>query len=215
MKIVLVGAPGAGKGTQAKRLVAKYGVPQVSTGDLLREAVANGTELGRRAKAAMDAGKLVDDSIVLGIIEERLAAPDARKGYILDGYPRNTAQADALNAVLARLGLPLEAVVLVNVDQELLFKRLTGRRSCPVCGRIYNVYFSPPATLPFCPESHARAELTQRPDDREEVIGKRLSVYEEQTRPLVAYYRERGLLREVDGEGDVEVVFARLEAALH
>jgi adenylate kinase len=214
MKIVLVGAPGAGKGTQAKRLVAKYGVPQVSTGDLLREAVANGTPLGKQAKAAMDAGKLVDDAIVLGIIEERLAARDAHQGFILDGYPRNTAQAEALNAVLARLGMPLEAVVLVNVDNDLLFKRLTGRRSCSVCGRIFNIYFSPPSTLPYCPECHEKVELTQRPDDREEVISKRLAVYEEQTRPLVAYYRARGLLREVDGEGDVDTVFARLEAAL-
>ncbi|MGD9884389.1 MAG: adenylate kinase family protein, partial [Reyranella sp.] len=136
MRLVLLGAPGSGKGTQSQKLVAKYGVPQISTGDLLREAVRNGTEYGLKAKAAMDAGGLVDDSIVLGIIRERLARPDADRGFILDGFPRNTAQADALGRLLAEIGKPLQAVVLMQVDTGALFKRLTGRRTCKTCGAV-------------------------------------------------------------------------------
>lgn len=214
MRIVLVGAPGAGKGTQAKRLVDKYGVPQVSTGDLLRAAVRDGTPLGLAAKAAMDAGRLVDDSIVLGMIRERLAQPDAAGGFILDGYPRNTAQADALDGVLRELGQPLEAVVLLNVNRDLLFKRLTGRRSCRLCGRIFNIYFSSPGTPPACTTCNDAPELEHRKDDREEVIGPRLDTYEKQTAPLVDYYSARGLLQAVDADGDVDHVFARLEAAI-
>jgi adenylate kinase len=214
MRIVLVGAPGAGKGTQAKRLVEKYGVPQVSTGDLLRAAVRDGTPLGQAARAAMDAGRLVDDSIVLGMIRERLAQPDAAGGFILDGYPRNTAQADALGGVLRELGQPLEAVVLMNVDRDLLFKRLTGRRSCRQCGRIFNIYFSPPGTPPACTTCNDAPELEHRKDDREDVIGPRLDTYEKQTAPLVDYYSARGLLQAVDADGDVDQVFARLEAAI-
>jgi len=214
MRIVLVGAPGAGKGTQAKRLVEKYGVPQVSTGDLLREAVRQGTPLGLAAKAAMDAGKLVDDSIVLGIIRDRLAQPDAQRGFILDGYPRNTAQADALAGVLGDLGKPLEAVVLMDVDRNMLFKRLTGRRSCKACGRIFNIYFSPPGTPPHCATCNDKPELEHRKDDHEDVIGSRLDTYERQTAPLIDYYGARGLLKRIDGDGDVDAVFARLEVAL-
>lgn len=214
MRIVLVGAPGAGKGTQAKRLVEKYGVPQVSTGDLLRAAVRDGTPLGQAARAAMDAGRLVDDSIVLGMIRERLARPDAAGGFILDGYPRNTAQADALDGVLRELGQPLEAVVLMNVNRDLLFKRLTGRRSCRQCGRIFNIYFSPPGTPPACTTCNDAPELEHRKDDREDVIGPRLDTYEKQTAPLVDYYSARGLLQAVEADGDVDQVFARLEAAI-
>src|ERR1700728_1356257 len=144
MRIVLLGAPGSGKGTQSQLLVKAYGIPQISTGDLLREAVAQGTELGLRAKAAMDSGKLVDDATVLGMIRERTAKPDAAKGFILDGFPRNIAEAEALKDMLGTLGTPLEAVVLMNVDLGILFKRLTGRRVCQVCGRVFNVYTSPP-----------------------------------------------------------------------
>jgi adenylate kinase len=214
MRIVLVGAPGAGKGTQAKRLVDKYGVPQVSTGDLLREHLRQGTELGKLAKAAMDAGQLVSDDIVLGIIRDRLAQPDARKGFILDGYPRNAAQADSLDGVLRDLGQPLEAVVLMEVDRSLLFKRLTGRRSCTKCGRIFNIYFQPANT----PEHEATCGtdyvLDHRKDDHESVIGNRLDAYEKQTAPLVDHYGARGLLRRVDADGPLEVVGARLEAAI-
>jgi adenylate kinase len=214
MRIVLLGAPGSGKGTQAQRLIDRHHVPQVSTGDLLRAAVAAGTELGRRAKATMDAGKLVDDATMLGIIRERLAAPDAARGYILDGFPRTIPQADGLNALLAEIGQPLQAVVLMQVDNEQLFRRLTGRRTCRACGRVFNVYTAPPSVPPPCGGRCETPDLFQRPDDSEATIGKRLDVYAAQTRPLVDYYGSRGLLARVDAEGDIDVVTARLEAAL-
>ena len=214
MRIVLLGAPGSGKGTQAQRLIDKYRVPQVSTGDLLRAAVAAGSELGLRAKATMDAGKLVDDATMLGIIRERLAAADAARGFILDGFPRTIVQADGLSALLTDIGQPLEAVVLMNVDQQQLFKRLTGRRTCRTCGRVFNVYTAPPSKPPPCSGQCETPDLFQRPDDSEATIGKRLEVYSAQTRPLIDYYRERGLLRTVDAEGDIDVVTGRLEAAL-
>lgn len=220
MRIVLLGAPGSGKGTQSQRLVEAHGVPQISTGDLLREAVARSadaataTPLGLRAKAAMDAGKLVDDDIVLGMIRERLAQPDAQKGFILDGFPRNLAQAAALDALLAELGRPLEAVVLFELDLGILFKRLTGRRICQDCGRVFNIYTSPPGTPPHCERCGDHPRLLQRPDDREDVIGKRLEVFEAQTKPLIEFYRKAGLLRVIDADADVETVFQRLEAAL-
>ncbi len=214
MRIVLLGAPGSGKGTQAQRLIDKYRVPQVSTGDLLRAAVAAGSELGLRAKATMDAGKLVDDATMLGIIRERLAAPDAARGFILDGFPRTIVQADGLGALLTDIGQPLEAVVLMDVDTEQLFRRLTGRRTCRSCGRVFNVYTAPPSVPPPCAGQCTTPELFQRPDDSEATIGKRLEVYGAQTRPLIEYYRTRGLLRTVAAEGDIDVVTARLEAAL-
>jgi adenylate kinase len=214
MRIVLLGAPGSGKGTQAQRLIDKYRVPQVSTGDLLRAAVAAGTELGRRAKATMDAGRLVDDATMLGIIRERLAQPDAARGFILDGFPRTIVQADGLAALLAEIGQPLEAVVLMDVDPEQLFKRLTGRRTCRSCGRVFNVYTAPPPSPPPCDGQCTAPDLFQRPDDSEATIGKRLEVYAAQTKPLVDYYRARGLLRRVDAEGGIDAVTARLEAAL-
>ncbi len=194
MRIVLLGAPGSGKGTQSQRLVEAYGVPQVSTGDLLREAVAKGTPLGLKAKAAMDQGQLVDDAIVLGMIRERLSRADAAGGFILDGFPRNIAQAAALQKLLAEIKQPLEAVVLMNLDLGVLFKRLTGRRICEDCGRVFNVLTSPPGTPPHCERCGDKPRLLQRPDDREEVIGKRLEVYEAQTKPLISHYRENGLL---------------------
>src|ERR1700721_1128669 len=174
MRIVLLGAPGSGKGTQSQLLVKAYGIPQISTGDLLREAVAKGTDLGLRAKAAMDAGKLVDDATVLGMIRERLAKPDALKGFILDGFPRNIAQADALEKMLDQRGQPLEAVVLLNLDLKILFKRLTGRRICEGCGRVFNIYTSPADGALHRDKCGGKHQLIQRPDDREEVIGKRL-----------------------------------------
>lgn len=214
MRIVLLGAPGSGKGTQAQRLIDHYQVPQVSTGDLLRAAVAAGTPLGLHAKATMDAGRLVDDETMLGIIRERLAAPDASQGYILDGFPRTIPQADGLNALLAEIGQPLQAVVLMEVDPEQLFRRLTGRRTCKTCGRVFNVYTAPPSVPPPCGGRCETPDLFQRPDDSEATIGKRLDVYTAQTRPLVDYYAARGLLARVDAEGDIDVVTARLEAAL-
>jgi len=205
MRIVLLGAPGSGKGTQSQLLVKAYGIPQISTGDLLREAVAKGTELGLRAKAAMNQGHLVDDATVLGMIRERLKLPDAAKGFILDGFPRNIAQAEALGTMLKELGTPLEAVVLMNLDLGVLFKRLTGRRICQDCGKVFNIYTSPPD------DKH---RVIQRPDDKEDVIGKRLDVYEAQTKPLIKHYENAGLLRIVDADADVDTVFKSIERAV-
>lgn len=210
MRIVLLGAPGSGKGTQAQRLQAKYGVPQVSSGDLLRDAVARGTDLGLKAKAVMDSGQLVSDDIVLGLIRDRLSRPDAANGFILDGFPRNKDQANSLNALLTEIGQPLDAVLLLDVRNETLMQRLAGRRICPKCGAVYNVH-SMAAGATGC--SLDGAELYQRPDDKEEVIGKRLEVYEQQTRPLVEHYSKLGLLRVIAGEGELDAVFERMEAA--
>lgn len=208
MRIILIGAPGSGKGTQAQRLSASQGIPQISTGDLLREAVNGGTELGQRAKAAMDAGQLVSDDIVLGIIKERLAQPDARIGFVLDGFPRNIPQAEALDTVLAEIDTPLDGVVLMDVDFDILLKRITGRRSCPECRRVYNVHTSPPAVEGVCDD--CGATLTQRVDDNEETVANRLRVYESETAPLVAFYEKRDLLRVVDAEGDINAVYQRI-----
>jgi adenylate kinase len=213
MRIVLLGAPGSGKGTQSQRLVKAYGIPQISTGDLLREAVAKGTELGRRAKSAMDAGKLVDDATVLGMIRERLSRPDAAKGFILDGFPRNIPQAEALESMLRELGTPLDSVVLLNLDLGILFKRLSGRRICELCGQVFNIYTSAPEALEHCAKAPAH-KLTQRPDDKEDVIGKRLEVYEAQTKPLIKHYTALGLLRVVDADADMETVFKSIERAV-
>lgn len=213
MRLVLLGAPGSGKGTQAQRLRDDKGIPQVSSGDLLRDAVKRGTDLGRRAKAAMDAGELVSDEIVLGLIRERLSRPDAAAGFILDGYPRNVAQVGSLDTLLAELNQPIDAVVLMDIDPAVLFKRLTGRRSCPGCGKVFNVYTAPSAQDDRCDaEVHTGSEaplLIQRKDDREDVIGNRLQVYERETRPLVDHYRGRGLLKVVHGDGPVDEVYAQ------
>jgi adenylate kinase len=213
MRLVLLGAPGSGKGTQAQKLVQTHGIPQVSTGDLLRDAVARATPLGLQAKAAMDAGKLVEDRIVLAMIRERLGRPDAAGGFILDGFPRNVAQADALGTLLSEMGQPLDAVVLLDVDTKILFERLTGRRTCRRCARVFNIYTNPPGATPDCEGGQAH-DLFQRPDDNEQTIGHRLEVYQAQTRPLVAYYRKRRLLKVIDATGELEDVFARLERAI-
>lgn len=210
MRIVLLGAPGSGKGTQAQKLQAKYEVPQVSSGDLLREAVARGTELGLKAKAVMDAGQLVSDDIVLGLIRDRLSRPDAVNGFILDGFPRNIEQANRLTEMLEALGQPIEAVLLLDVQRETLVKRLAGRRICPKCGTVYNVNTMAPGATGCAKDG---AELQQRPDDNEEVIAKRLEVYEKQTRPLVEHYSKQGLLRVIAGEGELDEVFERMESA--
>ncbi len=210
MRIVLLGAPGSGKGTQAQRLQGKYGVPQVSSGDLLRDSVARGTELGRKVKSVMDAGQLVSDDLVLGLIRERLGKPDAARGFILDGFPRNIDQANALNALLKELGQPIDAVLLLDVRRETLVQRLAGRRTCPTCGTVYNVH-SMPAGANTC--SKDGAQLYQRPDDKEDVVAKRLEVYQTQTQPLIDHYSKLGQLRAVAGEGALEEVFERMEAA--
>jgi adenylate kinase len=210
MRIVLLGAPGSGKGTQAQRLQAKYGVPQVSSGDLLRDAVARGTELGLKAKSVMDSGQLVSDDIVLGLIRDRLRRPDAARGFILDGFPRNIDQANSLNALLKELGQPIDAVLQLDVRKETLMQRLAGRRTCPTCGTVYNVHALPPG-VSTC--SKDGAQLYQRPDDKEEVVAKRLEVYATQTQPLIEHYSKLGQLRVVAGEGKLDEVFERMEAA--
>ena len=207
MRIVLLGAPGSGKGTQSKLLIEKYKIPQISTGDLLRAAAAAGSELGRKAKAAMDAGQLVSDDVVLGMIQERLSKPDARAGFILDGFPRNIPQAQALDAMLARLSQPLQLALLVDVDTEVLMKRITGRRTCSnaACGAIYNIYFSAPKSPGKCDK--CGSNLAHRSDDNENTVRSRLQVYEQQTAPLVSYYKAQGKLRTVRGTGSVNEIF--------
>ena len=205
MRIVLLGAPGSGKGTQSKLLVEKYKIPQMSTGDLLRAEVAAGTDLGKKAKAAMDAGQLVSDEVVLGMIQSRLSKPDAKGGFILDGFPRNIPQAQSLDAMLARLGQPLQLALLVDVDNDVLLKRLTGRRTCGSCGAIYNIYFSPSKTPGKCDK--CGSELQHRSDDNEQTVANRLKVYEQQTAPLVSYYKAQGKLRTVKGVGGINDIF--------
>jgi len=216
MRIVLLGAPGSGKGTQAQRLAERAGIPQISTGDLLRAAVARGTGLGLAAKAAMEGGRLVEDSLVLGMIRERLGESDARSGFILDGFPRNLAQAHALERLLAELKQPLDAVVQLEVDPAELVRRISGRRSCADCGRVFNLLTSPPPTgaAAVCPKTGAPHRLVQRPDDNEATVAERLRVYDEKTRPLIDFYRSRGLLRVIDAQGDLDEVTRRLVRAL-
>ena len=208
-----MGAPGSGKGTQARRLMEEYASPQISTGDLLRAAVAAGTDLGKRAKAAMDAGQLVADGIVVGMIRERLHQKDTQYGFILDGFPRSIAQAEALDRMLNDEGKPLNKAILLNVDFGNLVKRLTGRRTCKACGHLYNVYFSPPKKSAGTCDLDG-GELTQRADDNEETITKRLTVYRDQTAPLTEYYRRQGKFASVDAEGSMDQVFKRIESHL-
>ena len=212
MRIVLLGAPGAGKGTQAKKLIEKYGMPQISTGDLLRAAVGAGTPLGKEAKSYMDKGELVPDSVVLGMVEERLKQDDCKKGYILDGFPRNTAQAEALDKMLAALNMSLTAALSVDVPLEDLMKRLTGRRTCKACGQMYNVYFKAPAKEGVCDK--CSGELFQRDDDKEATIKKRLEVYTAQTEPLIGYYKSKGILKSISGTGSIDEIFKKVTAAL-
>ena len=212
MRIVLLGAPGSGKGTQAKRLMADRNIPQISTGDMLREAVATGTRFGLRAKSIMESGDLVPDEVVLGIISERLSQPDTADGFILDGFPRTTQQALDLEELLDQLGTPLDTAVLMDVDFDILMKRLTGRRTCSLTGKLLNVYFSTQEELDECTE--AGGELIQREDDNEETIGNRLEVYRENTEPLIDFYAERSKLTTVDADGSIDDVYERLVEAL-
>jgi adenylate kinase len=208
MRLVLLGAPGAGKGTQAKKLIEKYGMPQISTGDLLRAAVSAGTPLGKEAKSVMDKGELVPDRIVLGMVEERLKQDDCKNGYILDGFPRNTAQAEALDKMLDALGMSLTAALSVDVPFDDLMKRLTGRRTCKACGQMYNMYFKPPAKEGTCDK--CSGELFQRDDDKEATIKKRLEVYNAQTAPLIDYYGKKGILKTVSGTGNIDDIFKKV-----
>lgn len=212
MRLVFLGAPGSGKGTQARKLMEKYASPQISTGDLLRAAVADGSELGKRAKAAMDAGKLVADEIVIGMIRERLHQKDTGFGFILDGFPRSITQAQALDEMLLQEGKPLHKALLIDVKFDALMKRLTGRRTCEDCGQMFNIYYSPAEKEGVC--DHCGGKLLQRADDNEQTIGNRLKVYQEQTEPLVEYYRKQGKLASVDGEGSMDVIYERIRKAL-
>ncbi|HEY5642241.1 MAG TPA: adenylate kinase [Woeseiaceae bacterium] len=212
MRIVLLGAPGSGKGTQAKKLMADKHIPQVSTGDMLREAVATGTRFGLKAKAVMEAGNLVPDEVVLGIISERLTRPDAADGFILDGFPRTTQQALDLEELLDQMGTPLDAAVLMDVDFDILMKRLTGRRTCSLTGKLLNVYFSSRQELDACTD--AGGELLQRDDDNEDTIRNRLDVYQKNTEPLIDFYRNRGKLKTIEASGEIDDVYARLQEAL-
>ena len=212
MRIVLLGAPGSGKGTQAKLLIERYHIPQISTGDLLRAAVAAGTPLGKKAKLTMDAGKLVSDEIVLAMIRERLRKADTKGGFILDGFPRNIPQADALDRLLRSLKKPVDLAVLIDVEFGILLKRLTGRRSCPKCGAVFNVHMSPPKVEGRC--DACGEALVHRADDNEATITQRLQVFDAQTKPLIDFYKAHGKLRAVRGTGDIDAIFKRMVAAL-
>lgn len=208
MRLVLLGAPGAGKGTQAKKLIDKYGIPQISTGDILRKNVADGTPLGKEAKSYMDRGELVPDKVVLGLIEDRLKQSDCQKGFILDGFPRNTAQAETLDAMLKKLNMPLDSALSVDVPKDDLMKRLTGRRTCKGCQQMYNIYFSAPKKDGKCDK--CSGDLFQRDDDKEDTIKRRLDVYDAQTAPLIDYYKKSGILKSVAGTGNIDEIFNKV-----
>ncbi|MDX1664266.1 MAG: adenylate kinase [Candidatus Promineifilaceae bacterium] len=210
--VVLMGGPGAGKGTQAKKLEKSLGLPQVATGDLFRENLKNETELGLMARKYMDAGELVPDEVTVGMVRQRLQAPDTANGVIFDGFPRTPAQADALEALLAEKGHRVNLVPYIRVDTDVLLQRLAGRWTCPVCGRVYHVLFNPPQEPGLCDVDGA--ELYQRPDDTEETQRRRIEVYFEQTAPLLDYYRDKGLLVEIEGEQSIEAVYNDLLEAI-
>jgi adenylate kinase len=210
MNIVLLGAPGAGKGTQAEKIIETWGLPHISTGDILRKAVAEGTPLGLQAKQYMDAGELVPDLVVIGLVKSRLQEPDAEKGFILDGFPRTGEQAEALDRELSSLGREIDAAISIDVDRDVIVRRLTSRRTCRSCGKIYSLIADPPADPDVC--DVCGGELYQRDDDTEATVRNRLSVYDRSTAPLVDYYRSKGILHAVDGDRPVGDVFADVRA---
>jgi len=210
--LILLGPPGAGKGTQAKRLVDELGIPQISTGDILREVIQSGSALGEQAKSYMNRGNLVPDEVVIGIVAERIVHPDCRPGFLLDGFPRTVPQADALERMLAEHGRHLDAVICLEVQNEELVRRLTGRRTCRLCGAPYHLVSNPPRHADIC--DACGGELYHRDDDREEAIRARLATYQAQTRPLIEYYDKHGLLRRIDGLGDFDDVFLRIRETL-
>ena len=212
MKIILLGAPGSGKGTQAEKLTHDFDLPQISTGNLLRQAIVDGSDIGKKAKAIMDAGDLVSDEIVLELIKESLSDNSSRYGFVLDGYPRNINQAESLKALLNIMDLQLDCTVLIDVDSEILIKRLSGRRICSKTGKTINIYFSKQSEIDQCIE--AGGELIQRTDDNLESITNRINVYKEQTEPLIDHYKSNGLLKVVDGNGEIEIVYKRLIQAI-
>ena len=212
MNLILLGPPGAGKGTQAQMIVDRYHIPQVSTGDILRSAVKEGTVLGKQAKAFMEKGQLVPDEVVIGIIDERLRKPDCQTGFILDGFPRTTPQAEALQVILDNLGKSVDHVINIEVDSEELVRRLTGRRTCKNCGAMFHVLFHPPKKESLC--DRCGGPLYQREDDREETIRTRLREYEKQTAPLIQYYRSKNLLRPISGVGGQNQIFEQIVRVL-
>ncbi len=212
MNIVLLGPPGAGKGTQALRIAKNHSIPHISTGDIFRRAVADETELGVRAKGFMNRGELVPDEVVIGIVKERLDEPDCANGFLLDGFPRTVAQAEVLEATLVKGGRELDSVLDIEVGRDSLIKRLTGRRTCRACGKVYHLTFEPPKLATTC--DTCGGELWQRDDDTEDTVTKRLNVYDEQTSPLIDFYRQRGLLVEIDGEKNVDDVSSDVERLL-
>ena len=207
MRLVLLGLPGSGKGTQAAKLAERLGIPRISTGDILRKHVADGTDLGRKAKAYMESGKLVPDDLVIAMTERRLKEPDASKGFILDGFPRTIAQADALAKVT-----PLDIVVNLFLEPEELVKRNTGRRVCPKCDAVYHIVNNPPRKQGVC--DRCGSVLVTRPDDRDEIVRARMATYEAQTAPLVSYYRKKSLLKEVYASGLIDEIFSRIREAI-
>lgn len=206
--LIFLGAPGAGKGTQAREVAKEFAIPQISTGDILRESVKKGTPLGLAAKAKMEAGQLVPDEVVCGIVEERVGEPDCRAGFILDGFPRTIPQAQFVDKMLEAKGRGRPRVINIQVAHDVLMKRLTGRRTCSVCGEIYNVYFNPPQKEGVCDKDGGK--LLERADDNAETIRQRLVAYENQTSPLIDYYRQKGLLHDVDGNRGPEPIAAEL-----
>ncbi|WP_226677484.1 adenylate kinase [Rossellomorea aquimaris] len=212
MNIVLMGLPGAGKGTQAEKIVDKYGIPHISTGDMFRAAIKDGTELGLKAKSFMDNGDLVPDEVTIGIVRERLSKADCEKGFLLDGFPRTVAQAEALENILAELGKKMNYVININVDKDILMERLTGRRICKECGATYHLVFNPPTEEGVC--DRCGGELYQRADDNEETVQNRLDVNIKQTQPLLAYYEDKGYLKNIDGQQDIHRVFDDIDELL-
>lgn len=213
MRLILLGPPGAGKGTQAQRIVEKHGIPQLSTGDMLRAAVSAGTEVGKRAKAVMDAGKLVSDDIVIAIVAERIDAPDCAKGFILDGFPRTLVQADATEAMLAGKKLDLSAVIEIRVDDEILADRIAGRYTCASCGAGYHDENLKPNVEGVC-DKCGSTHFKRRPDDNRDTVRTRLQAYYKETSPLIGYYHAKGKLHSVDGMGEIDAVTGEIEAIL-
>jgi len=212
MNLVLMGLPGAGKGTQAEKIVEKYNIPHISTGDMFRAAIKDGTELGLQAKSFMDKGELVPDEVTIGIVKERLAKDDCRQGFLLDGFPRTVAQAEALDSMLADLERPIDYVINVDVDKEILMERLTGRRICKECGATYHLVFNPPTKEGVC--DRCGGELYQRADDNAETVQNRLDVNLAQTKPLLSFYEDKGTLRNINGQQEISVVFQDVEKLL-
>lgn len=212
MNLVLMGLPGAGKGTQAEKIVEKYNIPHISTGDMFRAAIKEGTELGLQAKSFMDKGALVPDEVTIGIVKDRLSKDDCEKGFLLDGFPRTVAQAAALDEMLSELNRPIDYVINVDVDQDILMERLTGRRICKECGATFHLVFNPPAQEGVC--TRCGGELYQRADDNAETVQNRLEVNLAQTKPLLSFYEDKGTLRNINGQQDINVVFEDIEKLL-